>query len=134
MRILTLTNRISCATIRHESALQWLWARVCYPMSENQSPQSTKTEVVTKTLAQGSLIGVQGGCVSVMLIIAALVVGLLLDRALGTKYMFTVGLLLLSIPISLGAMVYTVLRSARSLQSQPTPQSTKKEDSLEKTD
>ena len=103
-------------------------------MSENKPPQPTGTEVVTKTLAQGSLIGVQAGCVSVILIILALVAGLLLDRALGTKYVFTVGLLLLSIPVSLGAMVYTVLRSTRSMQNQPAPQATKKEDSLEKTD
>ena len=103
-------------------------------MNETKPPQPTSTEVVTKTLAQGSLIGVQAGCVSVILIILALVVGLLLDRAVGTKYVFTVGLLLLSIPVSLGAMVYTVLRSTRTLQNQPTPQAPKKEDSLEKTD
>ena len=88
---------------------------------------------MTKTLAQGSLIGVQAGCVSVILVILALVVGLLLDRALGTKYVFTVGLMLLSIPVSLGAMVYTVLRSTRAMQNRPTPQATKKEDSVEKT-
>ena len=103
-------------------------------MSENKPPQPTNTEVVTRTLAQGSLIGVQAGCVSVILIILALVVGLVLDRALGTKYIFTVGLMLLSIPVSLAAMVYTVLRSTRSMQNQPAPQATKKEDSLEKTD
>ena len=102
-------------------------------MSENKPPQPTSTEVVTKTLAQGSLIGVQAGCVSVILIMLALVVGLVLDRALGTKYLFTVGLLLLSIPVSLGAMVYTVLRSTRSMQNQPAPQATTKEDSVEKT-
>ncbi len=103
-------------------------------MSENKPPQQTNTEIVSKTLAQGSLIGVQAGCVSVILIILALVVGLLLDRALGTKYVFTVSLMLLSIPVSLVAMVYTVLRSTRSMQTPPAPQSTKKEDSLEKTD
>ena len=102
-------------------------------MSENKPPQPTNTEVVTKTLAQGSLIGVQAGCVSVIIIILALVVGLLLDRVIGTKYLFTVGLLLLSIPVSLGAMVYSVLRSTRSMQNQPAPQTTEKEDSLEKT-
>jgi F0F1-type ATP synthase assembly protein I len=102
-------------------------------MSENKPPQPTNTEVVTKTLAQGSLIGVQAGCVSVILVILALVVGILLDRALGTKYMFTVGLLLLSIPVSLGAMVYTVLRSTRAMQNRSAPQATKKEDSVEKT-
>jgi F0F1-type ATP synthase assembly protein I len=103
-------------------------------MSENKPPQPTSTEIVSKTLAQGSLIGVQAGCVSVILIILALVVGLLLDRALGTKYVFTVGLMLLSIPVSLAAMVYTVLRSTRSMQNRPAPQAAKKEDSLEKTD
>ena len=102
-------------------------------MSENKPPQPTNTEVVSKTLAQGSLIGVQAGCVSVILIILALVVGLVLDRVVGTKYLFTVGLLLLSIPVSLGAMVYTVLRSTRSMRTEPTSQSTKKEDNLEKT-
>ncbi len=102
-------------------------------MSENKPIPPNSTEVVSKTLAQGSLIGVQAGCVSVIVIILALVVGVVLDRAIGTKYIFTVGLLLLSIPVSLGAMVYSVLRSARSMQSQSTPQSTKQEDSLEKT-
>jgi F0F1-type ATP synthase assembly protein I len=101
--------------------------------NENKPTQPTGTEVVTKTLAQGSLIGVQAGCVSVILIILALVVGLVLDRALGTKYVFTVGLMLLSIPVSLAAMVYTVLRSTRAMRIQPAPQATKKEDSLEKT-
>ena len=117
-----------------ESALQLVWARVCYPMDEKKPTPPTGTEIVTKTLAQGSLIGVQAGCVSVIVIILALVVGLVLDRTLGTKYMFTVGLLLLSIPVSLGAMVYSVLRSTRAMQNQPTSQSTQKEDSLEKTD
>lgn len=102
-------------------------------MSETKPPQPTSTEVVTKTLAQGSLIGVQAGCVSVILIILALVAGLVLDRALGTKYVFTVGLLLLSIPVSLGAMVYTVLRSTRAMQNKPAPQTTKKEDGVERT-
>jgi F0F1-type ATP synthase assembly protein I len=102
-------------------------------MSENKPTPPTSTEVVSKTLAQGSLIGVQAGCVSVIVVIGALVVGMLADRLLGTTYVFTVGLMLLSVPVSLGAMVYAVLRSTRSMQSQPAPQSTKKEDSLEKT-
>ena len=110
-----------------------LWARVCCPMSENKPPQPTGTEVVTKTLAQGSLIGVQAGCVSVIVVILALVAGLMLDRLFNTQYIFTLGLLLLSIPLSLGAMVYSVLRSTQAMRAQSTPQSTKKEDSLEET-
>ncbi len=93
-------------------------------MSENKSPEPpTSTEVVSKTLAQGSIIGVQAGCVSIIIVIAALVVGLLLDRAIGTKYLFTLGLLLVSIPVSLVAMVYSVLRSSRSIRVKPTDSS-----------
>ena len=86
-------------------------------MTDNrpQTPPST-TETVSKTLTQGSLIGVQAGCVSIIIVIAALVVGLFLDRTIGTKYIFTVGLLLVSIPVSLIAMVYSVLRSTRSIR------------------
>ncbi|CAG0936291.1 hypothetical protein TFLX_05159 [Thermoflexales bacterium] len=102
-------------------------------MSENKPPQPTGTEVVTKTLAQGSLVGVQAGCVSVLVVIAALVAGMLLDRLIGSQYIFTLGLLLLSVPVSLGAMVYSVLRSTQAMRAQSTPQLTKKEDSLEET-
>ena len=89
-------------------------------MSENkpQTPPSS-TEVVSKTLAQGSLIGVQAGCVSIVVVIAALVIGIWLDRTIGTRYIFTLGLLLVSIPVSLAAMVYSVLRSSRSIRSKP---------------
>ena len=100
-------------------------------MSENKPPQPTGNEVITKTLTQGSLIGVQAGCVSVIVVILALVAGMFLDRIIGTQYVFTVGLLLLSIPVGLGAMVYSVLRSTRAMRNQPAPQSTKKEDRLE---
>jgi F0F1-type ATP synthase assembly protein I len=102
-------------------------------MSENKPTPPTSTEVVSKTLAQGSLIGVQAGCVSVIVVIGALVVGMLLDRVIGTQYIFTVGLLLLSIPASLAAMVYSVLRSTQSMRTQSSTQPTQKEDSLEKT-
>jgi F0F1-type ATP synthase assembly protein I len=102
-------------------------------MSENKPSPPTTTEVVSKTLAQRSLIGVQAGCVSVIVVIGALVVGMLLDRVIGTQYIFTVGLLLLSIPASLAAMVYSVLRSTQSMRTQSSTQATQKEDSLEKT-
>lgn len=102
-------------------------------MSENKPTPTTSTEVVSKTLAQGSLIGVQAGCVSVLVILLALVAGMVLDRVIGTQYLFTVGLLLVSIPLSLAAMVYSVLRSTQSMRTQASTQPTQKEDSLEKT-
>jgi len=63
-----------------------------------------------RALAQGSTIGVQAGCISVVLVILALVAGLWLDRTFNTQPLFVLGLLLLSIPVSLVAMVYTVLK------------------------
>ncbi len=102
-------------------------------MSEKKTQPPGAAETVTKSLTQGSLIGVQAGCVSVIVVIAALVIGLLLDRTIGTKYIFTLGLLLLSIPLSLAAMVYSVLRSTRALRENSTAQPTKKEDRREET-
>jgi F0F1-type ATP synthase assembly protein I len=78
-------------------------------------------------LAQGSTIGMQAGCVSVVLVILALVVGMWLDQTFNTQHLFVLGLLLLSVPVSLGAMVYTVLRSTRSMRS-ASSDTTKKED------
>lgn len=97
-------------------------------MTESKPDLPNTAAVVGKSLAQGSLIGVQAGCISVILVILALVVGLALDRALGTRYVFTLGLLLLSIPVSLTAMVYSVLRSSRSMRANPSTDQTRKED------
>ncbi|HZY42723.1 MAG TPA: hypothetical protein VFF59_12070 [Anaerolineae bacterium] len=88
-------------------------------MNDQKPETPTPTQTISKALAEGSLIGAQAGCVSVGLVILALVVGLLLDRALGTKPMFVLGLLLLSIPVSLYAMVRSVLASSRSTQKPP---------------
>lgn len=97
-------------------------------MTDHKPEPPNAATVVSKSLMQGSLIGVQAGCVSVILVILALVVGIALDRALETRYIFTLGLLLLSIPISLVAMVYSVLRSSRSMRASSSTEKTNKED------
>jgi F0F1-type ATP synthase assembly protein I len=96
-------------------------------MNEHK-PKSTPTESMGKALAQGSTIGMQAGCVSVVLVILALVAGMWLDQTFNTQHLFVLGLLLLSVPVSLAAMVYTVLRSTRSMRSTPSD-TTRKEDS-----
>jgi F0F1-type ATP synthase assembly protein I len=105
-----------------------LRARDYYLMDENKPDAPTPAQTITKALAEGSLIGAQAGCVSVGLVILALVVGLLLDQALGTKPMFVLGLLLLSIPVSLYAMVRSVLASTRARKPPSTAAKPKKED------
>lgn len=81
-----------------------------------------------RALAQGSTIGMQAGCISVVLVILALVLGLWLDQTFNTQHLFVLGLLLLSIPVSLAAMVYTVLRSTRSIRAKSSRETVKKEE------
>ena len=81
-----------------------------------------------QVLAQGSTIGVQAGCISVVLVILALVAGLLLDQWLNTKQLFVLGLLLLSIPVSLYAMVRSVLAASQSMREPSGSATPQKED------
>jgi F0F1-type ATP synthase assembly protein I len=83
---------------------------------------------MSKALAQGSTIGVQAGCISVILVLLALVVGLALDQVFHTKPLFVLGLLLLSIPVSLYAMVRSVLASSKSMREAQASETPKKED------
>lgn len=98
-------------------------------MNEN-NPKKSPPPVLPmgKALAQGSTIGVQAGCVSVVLVLLALVVGLFLDQWLHTKPLFVLGLLLVSIPVSLFAMVRSVLASSKSMREAPASKTPKKED------
>lgn len=55
----------------------------------------------------------QIGCLTVVIILLALGVGLWLDSRLGTKPWFTLGLVLASIPVSLYMVVRLALSAAR---------------------
>ncbi len=55
----------------------------------------------------------QIGCLTVVVIFLALGAGLWLDSQLGTKPLFTLGLVLASIPVSLYLMVRQALSTAR---------------------
>jgi F0F1-type ATP synthase assembly protein I len=86
-------------------------------MNEN-GPESRQGEVVREVLTQGTALGTQAGCAGVVLIIGALLIGRWLDGQLSTGPWFSLGLLALSIPLSLYVMVRLVLRgSARRPQS-----------------
>lgn len=71
-----------------------------------------------KNLSYAALAG-QAGCASVVLIFIALFAGLWLDNQLGLRGPFTIGLLLLSIPISLFAMVRIALGMLNQIQPPP---------------
>jgi hypothetical protein len=59
-------------------------------------------------------VAAQAGCVTVIVVIVALVAGVWLDRVLGTRQMIgipvaTIGLIILSVPVSVVLMIRTVL-------------------------
>lgn len=57
----------------------------------------------------------QAGCASVMLVFGGLFLGLFLDSTFDTRPIFTLGMLLASVPLSLVMMVYMVLGATRRI-------------------
>ncbi len=79
----------------------------------------TTTEPPEKKSAQNAfsmtLVAVVGqvGCVTLVVILGAILLGIWLDGRLQTKPMFTIGLAIASIPVTLVAMIW-IVRSATS--------------------
>ncbi|MCX6055806.1 MAG: hypothetical protein NTZ74_13020 [Chloroflexi bacterium] len=59
----------------------------------------------------------QVGCLTLVIIIGAVLGGITLDNRLGTKPWFTIGLLLVSVPISLLLMVFIVRKAVSRLKT-----------------
>ena len=76
---------------------------------------SNQTPSRVKNLTLAAMAG-QAGCASLVFIIIALLVGIWLDARFGVRGPFTVGLLLLSIPLSLFVMVRIALGTIREIQ------------------
>ncbi len=78
-----------------------------------------KQKIFNLTLA--ALVG-QVGCLTVIIIMAALFGGLYLDNRFGSRPWFTLGLLLGSIPISLAVMLYVSRAAVRKIKTQAAAQ------------
>lgn len=63
----------------------------------------------------------QVGCLTVLLIVGALLAGRWLDAQLDTRPWFTVGLLLGSVPVTLVLTITLVLRATKDLTAQIKP-------------
>ncbi len=59
----------------------------------------------------------QAGCLTVIIIFLALFAGMFLDSRLDTHPVFTIGLVLLSVPVSLFAMIRLMLSSVAAIQT-----------------
>ncbi len=65
-----------------------------------------------------TLAGIAGlvGFVTVLLVVGALLVGLWLDAQIGARGPLTIALVVLSIPVSLGVMLFLTLRMTRAMR------------------
>lgn len=72
-------------------------------------------------LAMAALVS-QVGCLTLIIILAALFGGLYLDYRFGSRPWFTLGLLIGSIPVSLGVMLYVSRAAIRKIKTQAAAQ------------
>lgn len=97
-------------------SLYWTARRAL--MSTNRTPNPD----YIRNMALASVAG-QAGCMSVIIIFAALFAGMYLDAQLDTHPVFTIGLVIVSIPFSLYAMIRLMLSSVQAIKHAP-PQET----------
>jgi hypothetical protein len=69
-----------------------------------------------RNMALASVAG-QAGCLSVLIIFMALFAGMFLDSRLNTHPVLTIGLVLLSVPVSLYAMIRLMLSSVAAMRT-----------------
>lgn len=79
-----------------------------------QSGQKGKNTLYTAL----TVVVTQVGCLTLIIILAAVFGGLWLDKTFGTKPVFTLVLLLVSVPVSVIAMLVVARRTAARLKEQ----------------
>lgn len=89
------------------------------PPTEYPNKKQNLTNVTIAILAG------QVGVLTLVIVLAAVFGGLALDKALGTKPWATVGLLVLSLPVSLFLMIFLARKAVKRLK---TSQTTKKQE------
>jgi len=82
------------------------------PHSSQPDKNPWMTAFSTKTLTVGGEVG----CLTLIIVIVSVFGGIWLDRILGTKPLFTVGLVLLSAPLSLFLTFWIATRAVKDLQ------------------
>ncbi|MBN1203131.1 MAG: AtpZ/AtpI family protein [Anaerolineae bacterium] len=83
---------------------------------DNRKPQADYMQNMALATVAG-----QAGCVTIVLIIGALFAGMYLDTQLDTHPLFTLGLILVSVPVSLYAMVRLMLSSVAAIKHDSSP-------------
>ncbi len=78
---------------------------------------SNRPEGIAKNLALAGMLS-QVGCVTVVIVVGALLLGLWVDSIFKTRPVFIVVFLLLSIPVSLYSLVRVALSTAAQFQNE----------------
>ena len=86
-----------------------------------------KQQWINLTLA--GLVG-QVGCLTLVIILAAVLGGLWLDKQFGTRPALTIGLLIASVPVSLVAMLFIVRKATSLIKTGPKHEDHSEEDHL----
>ena len=84
-------------------------------MSQKSSPPD-KNPYLSAFNTKALTVGGEVGCLTLFIVLVAVFGGIWLDRVLGTKPLFTVGLVLLSAPLALFLTVYIAKRAVKDLQ------------------
>lgn len=71
-----------------------------------------------RLVGRASGVGISAGCLTAVGTLLALFLGLWLDQQMGTRPMFTLGLVLASIPLTLILMTWWVLRESRRISGE----------------
>lgn len=72
-----------------------------------------------RLVGRASGVGISAGCLTAVGTLLALFAGIWLDDRMGTGLLFTLGLVLASVPASLVLMTWWVLREARRIAHDP---------------
>ena len=95
-------------------------------MSSTSPDPQKKQRAINTTIA---ILAGQVGCLTLIVLAAAVLGGMWLDARLGSKPTFTVGLLLVSIPVSVILMLVVARKAIAKIKTQPAnPQSTRDEE------
>lgn len=87
-------------------------------MSDAQVSEEKKQELISTTYRMAGFgIGLSG-CVTVLIIGAAILIGLLLDRTIGSaRHLFTFVLVLISVPLNVVALLWVVRYTTNRFKS-----------------
>jgi len=89
-------------------------------MNQDNNQKNYKQAAQTKQMVGLAFMGLKAGCLTFVVAGAALAAGLLLDTRLGTYPRWTLILLVISAPFTLGGVYWTVRRALRRTRAEET--------------